>query len=73
MDDTIIIVAGLLIAGVGVVMLIWPDIVWAWQERVNTNRGQVSERTERWEQSNRIGAVIVLVVGLAIAATGLSR
>jgi hypothetical protein len=72
MDDTIIIVAGLLIAGLGVVMLVWPDAVWAWQERVNANRGQVSERTERWDQGNRVGAVIVLVVGLAITAMGLS-
>ena len=48
---------------IGVVALLNPDWAWAFTERTNSVRGQVAERTDTWEQGNRIGAVISIVAG----------
>ena len=62
MDGLVLIVGAVLII-IGVVALLNPDWAWAFTERTNSVRGQVSERTDTWEQGNRIGAVIAIVAG----------
>jgi hypothetical protein len=77
-DRTIVVVALVLIVGavliiIGIVALLNPDWAWAFTERTNTMRGQVSERTDRWDQGNRIGAVIAIVVGGGLVLLSLGR
>ena len=45
--------------------------MWGWQERRNEARGQVSERTERWDRANNISGVVAIVTGLVVAVLGL--
>ncbi len=66
----LIVLFGIAFAGLGIVMLLAPDLMWGWQQRNNEARGQVSERTERWDRGNRISGVIAIVVGAGLAVVG---
>ena len=61
--DGLVLIVGAVLVIIGVVALLNPDWAWAFTERTNSVRGQVSERTDTWEQGNRIGAVIAIVAG----------
>ncbi len=67
----VIVLFGIALAGFGVVMIMAPDLMWGWQERRNEARGQLSERTERWDRANNISGVVAIVTGLVVAVLGL--
>ena len=59
-------VVGAILALVGVVMLVDPDIAWSFTQRRNEAMGVDSERNPRWESANRISGVIGIVVGAGL-------
>jgi hypothetical protein len=77
-DRTIVVVGLALVVGVvliviGVIALLNPDWAWAFTERTNSARGQVSERTDTWETGNRIGAGIAIVAGGGLVLLSFAR
>lgn len=59
-------VVGIVLALVGVVVLVDPDIAWSFTQRRNEAMGVDSDRTARWDSANRISGVIGIVVGAGV-------
>ena len=66
-------IVGAVLIVIGVITLLNPDWAWAFTERTNSARGQVSERTDTWERGNRIGAVIAIVAGVGLVLLSFAR
>ncbi len=44
------------------------ELMWEWRQRSNARAGVKSERTEAWEQTNRITALLIIVAGIGCIA-----
>ena len=65
-------ISGLGLIAVGLIAIAAPDLVWSFTQRRNEALGQASERTERWDRSNRIGAVIGIAAGLVVLVVAIA-
>ncbi len=65
-----LVVSGLLLAGLGIVAMVAPDLIWAWTERRNEAMGVASERGPRWETGNKIGGAMGIVAGVVLVIVG---
>jgi hypothetical protein len=64
--EYLIVLLPLFLVGVGLVRLLLPDTAWSMQERSNSRKGVVSERTDSWERSNRLAGFFAIAFGGAL-------
>lgn len=60
------IVLGILVVGFGVVSIVAPDAMWAFQRFTNRLEGQTSERSGTWEAGRVFGGLLCIILGLAM-------
>ncbi len=57
---------GIFLVGFGVLSLVAPDAMWAFQRFSNRLEGQVSERSGTWEFGRIVGGILCIILGIVI-------
>jgi hypothetical protein len=65
-------IGSIFFVGIGAWFLLFPDAAWSWQEGASRRRGLASERTPEWKQTNKIGSIAVVIIGIVIFLLGIS-
>jgi len=68
----LLVIAGLVMVGSGVLALVRPGTMWALTQWRNQAQGLASERNATWEGMNRWGGVLSMTVGIACLIGGVA-